>query len=237
MEELRGELTKRDQELLTVNAKMKALEDQQRDSQRHIRLLKDSLVAKEEHYNLLLADVEELRRNLNERNKLIEKKSFQQTMSGSSNLRSYGDSGILLKSSQQHQQQLNQQFNGSFQELQEMQNMLEMRDKKINDLQRKVVQLDNILADRDAQLERTRMRLEHNMVTGGSNHPDISSFNHLEETLCDKERQISLLRDQRDRAERELNEERDSHERSIKEYKMKLNSVKFEMDKLQVSSI
>lgn len=234
MEEIRSELTKRDQELLTVNAKMKALEDQQRDSQRHIRLLKDSLVAKEEHYNLLLADVEELRRNLNERNKLIEKKSFQQTMSGS-NLRSYGEGGgILSKSSQQQQQQIY----AGYQELQEMQSMLELRDKKINDLQRKVVQLDNILAERDAQLDRTRLRLEHNIHASSSgNHQDIGSFNHLEETLCDKERQISLLRDQRDRAERELNEERDSHERSIKEYKMKLNSVKFEMDKLQVSNV
>lgn len=212
MEELRSELAKRDQELLTVNAKMKALEDQQRDSQRHIRLLKDSLVAKEEHYNLLLADAEELRRNLDERNKEIEKKSFQQTMGGS-NLRSLaGSGGSLLKSSQQQQQQ-------------------------INDLQRKVVQLDNLLAERDAQLDRTRMRLEHSVHSNGPGaHQDIGLLNHLEESLGDKEKQISLLRDQRDRAEHELNEERDSHERSIKEYKMKLNSVKFEMDKMQVSN-
>lgn len=220
MEELRAELSKRDQEILTMNAKMKALEDQQRDSQRHIRVLKDSLVAKEEHYNLLLADVEELRRNLDERNKLIEKKSYQQT-----NLVGRNMMGKSLG---------NQSFNASHQELQEMQNLLELRDKKINDMQRRLMQLDSLLAERDSQLDRSRLRLEHG-AHSGSNHPDLGLLNHLEDALGDKERQISLLRDQRDRADHELNEERDSHERSIKEYKMKMNSLKFELDKIQVS--
>lgn len=215
MEELRSELVKRDQELLTMNAKMKALEDQQRDSQRHIRVLKDSLVAKEEHYNLLLADVEELRRNLDERNKLLDKKSYQQTMG---NPLMGGRSGGKLS---------------SYQELDEMRGMLELRDKKINDLQRRLMQLDGLLQERESQLDRARLRLEHGQ--SGSSNADYGLLNHLEETLSDKEKQISLLRDQRDRAEHELNEERDSHERSIKEYKMKLNSVKFEMEKLQVS--
>lgn len=235
MEELRSELAKRDQELLTMNAKLKALEDQQRDSQRHIRVLKDSLVAKEEHYNLLLADVEELKRNLDERNKLIEKKSFQQTMSGAG-MRSFigPDGRNSLKFDLGAPS--NNQMRASYQELQELQNLLELRDRKINDLQRRIVQLDGVLAERDGQLERTRLRLEHSVhSTSAGQHADVGLLNHLEETLNDKEKQVALLRDQRDRAEHELNEERDSHERSIKEYKMKLNSLKFEMDKLQVS--
>lgn len=241
MEELRSELAKRDQELLTMNAKLKALEDQQRDSQRHIRVLKDSLVAKEEHYNLLLADVEELKRNLDERNKLIEKKSFQQTMSSGGHLRAglmNPDGRNTLKFDLASS---NNQMRASYQELQELQNLLELRDRKINDLQRRVVQLDGLLAERDGQLERTRLRLEHSVhhssaTSGMNHHADVGLMNHLEETLNDKEKQVALLRDQRDRAEHELNEERDSHERSIKEYKMKLNSLKFELDKLQVSN-
>lgn len=235
MEELRSELAKRDQELLTMNAKLKALEDQQRDSQRHIRVLKDSLVAKEEHYNLLLADVEELKRNLDERNKLIEKKSFQQTMSGAGMRGFIGPDGRnSLKFDLGAPS--NNQMRASYQELQELQNLLELRDRKINDLQRRIVQLDGVLAERDGQLERTRLRLEHSVHSSSAGqHADVGLLNHLEETLNDKEKQVALLRDQRDRAEHELNEERDSHERSIKEYKMKLNSLKFEMDKLQVS--
>lgn len=231
MEELRSELTKRDQELLTMNAKLKALEDQQRDSQRHIRVLKDSLVAKEEHYNLLLADVEELKRNLDERNKLIERKSFQQTM-GRNFMGPDGRNTLKFDLGSA----ANNQMRASYQELQELQNLLELRDRKIGDLQRRVVQLDGLLAERDGQLERTRLRFEHSVhSTGGGQHADVGLLNHLEETLNDKDKQVALLRDQRDRAEHELNEERDSHERSIKEYKMKLNSLKFEMDKMQVS--
>jgi len=36
---------------------MKTLEEQQSDYQRHIGVLKESLMAKEEHYNMVLADV------------------------------------------------------------------------------------------------------------------------------------------------------------------------------------
>lgn len=230
MEELRTEVAKRDQELLTMGAKMKVLEEQHRDSQRHIKVLKDSLVAKEEHYNLLLADVEELRRNLDERNKLIEKKSYQQTMFMSGT----GSGGRnALKSLSSNQQQY-----GNMQELQELQTILELKEKKINDLQRKVLQLDSLLNERDSQMERLRLRLEHSISgnpQSSMGNVDYGLLNYLEENLSDKEKQISLLRDQRDRAEHELNEERDSHERSIKEYKMKLNSLKFEIDKLQVS--
>lgn len=51
------EIQKRDQEMLAMAAKMKTLEEQQQDYQRHIVVLKESLCAKEEHYNMLQADV------------------------------------------------------------------------------------------------------------------------------------------------------------------------------------
>ncbi|KAL1469747.1 hypothetical protein MTO96_040875, partial [Rhipicephalus appendiculatus] len=56
LDELRIELNKRDQELLAMGAKMKTLEEQHHDYQRHIAVLKESLCAKEEHYNMLQAD-------------------------------------------------------------------------------------------------------------------------------------------------------------------------------------
>lgn len=57
IEELRMEIGKRDQELLAMGAKMKTLEEQHQDYQRHIAVLKESLCAKEEHYNMLQTDV------------------------------------------------------------------------------------------------------------------------------------------------------------------------------------
>lgn len=57
MEELKLELNKKEQEVMAVRAKLKTLEEQHQDYQRHIAVLKESLVAKEEHYNMLQADV------------------------------------------------------------------------------------------------------------------------------------------------------------------------------------
>lgn len=56
----------------------------------------------------------------------------------------------------------------------------------------------------------------------------------LEEAIGDKEKQISQLREQRDRAEQEKHEERDLHEREIAEYKMKLHTLESEVEKLGV---
>lgn len=57
LDELRSEVQRRDQELHAMAAKMKTLEEQHQDYQRHIAVLKESLCAKEEHYNMLQADV------------------------------------------------------------------------------------------------------------------------------------------------------------------------------------
>ena len=57
LEEARQEMQKRDQDILAMSAKMKTLEEQHQDYTRHIMVLKESLLAKEEHYNMLQADV------------------------------------------------------------------------------------------------------------------------------------------------------------------------------------
>lgn len=57
MDEMRIEFNKREQEILAMGAKMKTLEEQHHDYQRHIAVLKESLCAKEEHQNMLQADV------------------------------------------------------------------------------------------------------------------------------------------------------------------------------------
>lgn len=54
----------------------------------------------------------------------------------------------------------------------------------------------------------------------------------LEETIGDKDKQMLQLRDQRDRAERDKEEERDLHEREITEYKLKLRTMEQDMEKL-----
>ncbi|KAJ8975338.1 hypothetical protein NQ317_018923, partial [Molorchus minor] len=109
LDEFRVEIQRRDQEILAMGAKMKTLEEQHQDYQRHIAVLKESLCAKEEHYNMLQADVEELRLRLDEKNRLIEKKT------------------------QQHQQERGRY--GA--EIAELKEHMDIKDRKINVLQRK----------------------------------------------------------------------------------------------------
>lgn len=96
-----------------MGAKMKTLEEQHQDYQRHIAVLKESLCAKEEHYNMLQADVEELRQRLEEKNRHIEKKT----------------------------QQFQQERTRATAEITEMREHMDIKDRKINVLQRKVIVL------------------------------------------------------------------------------------------------
>ena len=54
---MRLELQRKEQDLLQMQAKMKTVEEQHADYQKHIAVLKESLIAKEEHYNMLQIDV------------------------------------------------------------------------------------------------------------------------------------------------------------------------------------
>ena len=54
---MRVEVQRKEQDLVQMQAKMKTVEEQHADYQRHIAVLKESLIAKEEHYNMLQIDV------------------------------------------------------------------------------------------------------------------------------------------------------------------------------------
>ena len=56
---MRVEVQRKEQDLMQMQAKMKTVEEQHADYQRHIAVLKESLIAKEEHYNMLQIDVSE----------------------------------------------------------------------------------------------------------------------------------------------------------------------------------
>lgn len=83
------------------------------DYQRHIAVLKESLAAKEEHYNMLQTDVEELRARLDEKNRLLEKKT-------------------------QNAMQAQQERNRLTSESTELKDHMDIKDRKIVVLQRKV---------------------------------------------------------------------------------------------------
>lgn len=56
----------------------------------------------------------------------------------------------------------------------------------------------------------------------------------LEEAIGDRDKQMQMLRDQRDRAEQDKQEERELHERELAEYKMKMRAFESDVEKLNI---
>lgn len=142
-----------------------------------------------------------------------------------------------------------QERNRATTELTELKEHMDIKDRKINVLQRKIENLEDLLKEKDNQVDMARARLTAMQAHHCSSEGALTS---LEEAIGDKEKQMMQLRyssqalckncslskpknpyrDQRDRAEAEKIEERELHEREIAEYKMKLHSYESEVDKL-----
>ena len=115
---------------------------------------------------LCLFKVEELRNRLEEKNRLIEKKT----------------QGVL-------QQQ--QERNRTVTELSEMKEHMDIKDRKINVLQRKIENLEDLLKEKDNQVDMARARLTAMQAHHCSSEGALTS---LEEAIGDKEKQMSMLR-------------------------------------------
>merc|ERR1719411_2068991 len=176
---MRVEVSRREQEILQMSTKMKTLEEQHQDYQKHIAVLKESLCAKEEHYTMLQTDVDELRNKLEQKNKLIEKKT-------------------------QEALQSTQEKNRIPSEMNELRDHLDIKDRKISVLQRKIENLEDLLKEKDNQVDIAKSRLQQTQTQSHSSEGALSS---LEEALIDKDKQINQLREQRDRAEKDTKEE------------------------------
>ena len=99
-------------------------------------------------------------------------------------------------------------------------------------MDRQIDNLEDLLKEKETQLEGSRIRLTQIQAHHTTSEGTLSS---LEEAIADKDKQITQLREQRDRAEQEVREEKDLHEREIAEYRMKISSVEAEIEKLQVN--
>lgn len=86
--------------------------------------------------------------------------------------------------------------------------------------------LEDLLKEKDNQVDMARARLTAMQTHHCSNEGALSS---LEEAIGDKEKQMAQLREQRDRAEQEKQEERELHERELAEYKMKIHALESEV--------
>jgi septal ring factor EnvC (AmiA/AmiB activator) len=98
---------------------------------------------------------------------------------------------------------------------------------------KQIENLEDLLKEKDNQVDMARARLTAMQAHHSTSEGALTS---LEDAISDKDKQIAQIKEQRDRAEQERNEERDLHERQIAEYKMKAHSLENEMEKLQVNN-
>lgn len=87
--------------------------------------------------------------------------------------------------------QTQQERNRTVTELAELKEHMDIKDRKINVLQRKIENLEDLLKEKDNQVDMARARLTAMQAHHCSSEGALTS---LEEAIGDKEKQMSMLR-------------------------------------------
>lgn len=87
--------------------------------------------------------------------------------------------------------QTQQERNRSVTELAELKEHMDIKDRKINVLQRKIENLEDLLKEKDNQVDMARARLTAMQAHHCSSEGALTS---LEEAIGDKEKQMNMLR-------------------------------------------
>ncbi|XP_038594901.1 ELKS/Rab6-interacting/CAST family member 1-like isoform X5 [Micropterus salmoides] len=201
MEQAKQDLSRKDSELLAFRTKLETLNNQFSDSKQHVDVLKESLTAKEQRAAILQTEVDALRLRLEEKESLLSKKSQQ-------------ISELTEEKSTQHG------------EISDLKDMLDVKERKVNVLQKKIENLQDQLRDKEKQLGGLKDRVK-SLQTDTSNTD--TALGTLEEALAEKERIIERLKEQREREEREKGEEMESSKKELKELREKVSQLQADL--------
>ncbi|XP_044041777.1 ELKS/Rab6-interacting/CAST family member 1-like isoform X11 [Siniperca chuatsi] len=201
MEQAKQDLSRKDSELLAFRTKLETLNNQFSDSKQHVDVLKESLTAKEQRAAILQTEVDALRLRLEEKESLLSKKSQQ-------------ISELTEEKSTQHG------------EITDLKDMLDVKERKVNVLQKKIENLQDQLRDKEKQLGGLKDRVK-SLQTDTSNTD--TALGTLEEALAEKERIIERLKEQREREEREKGEEMESSKKELKELREKVSQLQADL--------
>ncbi|XP_056280969.1 ELKS/Rab6-interacting/CAST family member 1-like isoform X1 [Pseudoliparis swirei] len=201
IEQAKQDLGRKDSELLGFRTKLETLNNQFSDSKQHVDVLKESLTAKEQRAAILQTEVDALRLRLEEKESLLAKKSQQ-------------ISGLNEEKSTQHG------------EIVDLKDMLDVKERKVIVLQKKIENLQDQLRDKEKQLGGLRDRVK-SLQTDTSNTD--TALGTLEEALAEKERIIERLKEQREREEREKGDEMESSRKELKELREKVSHLQADL--------
>ncbi|XP_070784829.1 ELKS/Rab6-interacting/CAST family member 1-like [Enoplosus armatus] len=207
MEQAKQDLSRKDSELLAFRTKLETLNNQFSDSKQHVDVLKESLTAKEQRAAILQTEVDALRLRLEEKESLLSKKSQQ-------------ISELTEEKSTQHG------------EITDLKDMLDVKERKVIVLQKKIENLQDQLRDKEKQLGGLKDRVK-SLQTDTSNTD--TALGTLEEALAEKERIIERLKEQREREEREKGEEMESSKKELKELREKVSQLQADLSDRETS--
>uniref|UniRef100_A0A671VSU2 ELKS/RAB6-interacting/CAST family member 1 n=1 Tax=Sparus aurata TaxID=8175 RepID=A0A671VSU2_SPAAU len=201
MEQAKQDLSRKDSELLAFRTKLETLNNQFSDSKQHVDVLKESLTAKEQRAAILQTEVDALRLRLEEKESLLSKKSQQIS-------------------------ELTEEKSTQQGEISDLKDMLDVKERKVNVLQKKIENLQDQLRDKEKQLGGLKDRVK-SLQTDTSNTD--TALGTLEEALAEKERIIERLKEQREREDREKGEEIDSSKKELKELREKVSQLQADL--------
>nr|XP_032810363.1 ELKS/Rab6-interacting/CAST family member 1-like [Petromyzon marinus] len=201
IDQLKGELSRKDTEQLGLQTKLETLTNQNSDNKQHIEVLKESLAAKEQRAAILQAEVEALRARLEEKESMVARKV-------------------------QQVQELAEEKGSLGGEIRDFKDMMEVKERKINVLQKKIENLQEQLRDKEKQISSLRERVKS--LQADSSNAD-TALATLEEALSDKERIIDRMKQQREQEDRDKHEEAEAHRRESKGLKERVNTLLAEL--------
>uniref|UniRef100_A0A3Q3MID9 ELKS/RAB6-interacting/CAST family member 1 n=1 Tax=Labrus bergylta TaxID=56723 RepID=A0A3Q3MID9_9LABR len=207
MDQAKQDLSRKDSELLAFRTKLDTLNNQFSDSKQHVDVLKESLTAKEQRAAILQTEVDALRLRLEEKESLLSKKTTQIS-------------------------ELTEEKSTQQGEITDLKDMLDVKERKVNVLQKKIENLQDQLRDKEKQLGGLKDRVK-SLQTDTSNTD--TALGTLEEALAEKERIIERLKEQREREDREKGEEVEISKKELKELREKVSQLQADLSDRETS--
>lgn len=199
MEQLKTTLKLKESELLTLHTKWDTMNNQQTDNRHHIEVLKESLHAKDQTIAILQSEIDALRYRVEEKEALLAQKQDQ-----------------LVKLQEEKSN------NGS--ELQHLKDTLDVKDRKMTVLHKKIERLADVLREKELHLREMNGKLSK--ITNETSNSD-SVLSIMEDALTEKEKILDGLRKELDESKKIIEELEDTKlqlEDKLHDYQMQLDN-------------
>jgi len=165
IEQLKSMVKMKDSEMITLQTRWDTLNNQQTDNRHHIEVLKESLHAKDQSINILQSEIDSLRYRVDEKETLLTQKQDQ-----------------ILK--------IQEERSNSGSELQHLKETVEVKDRKMTVLHKKIERLADVLHEKEIRLHEMNEKLSK--ITNETSTSD-SVLVVMEEALTEKDRLMKDL--------------------------------------------